>query len=48
MDKEQHIEALYQIVHLAENHQILDDLLENVTKEKVMQTINQLVIREDE
>ncbi len=34
MDKEQHIEALYQIVHLAENHQILDDLLENVTKEK--------------
>ncbi len=48
VDKEQHIEALYQIVHLAENHQILDDLLENVTKEKVMQTINQLVIREDE
>ncbi|EAC7063357.1 BglG family transcription antiterminator [Listeria monocytogenes] len=48
VDKEQHIEALYQIVHLAENHQILDDLLENVTKEKIMQTINQLVIREDE
>ncbi|EFS01206.1 PTS system IIA component domain-containing protein, partial [Listeria seeligeri FSL N1-067] len=40
--------ALYQIVHLAENDTMLANLLKNVTKAKIMQTIDQLIIREDE